>query len=94
MLESTIERRMCQALKSRGAIPVKMQDSVSGLPDRVVLLPGGRVVWVELKQEHGRLSEIQKKMIERLRALGHEVHVVYGMEQAMALVEEVMPDEV
>ena len=63
-----------------------LPDHSNGMPDRVVLLPGGRVVWVELKTEGGRLSEIQKYQHEILRSHGQEVVVVWNKEQVGELV--------
>ena len=94
MLEKDIERRMCNAFRAKGAMPLKMEAIVAGLPDRLVVLPGGRVVWVELKTETGRLRPVQEIMIRRLRSMGHTVFVPHGLEEALAVVEEVMPDEV
>ena len=92
MLESSIERGMCAAIKARGAMSVKLDCSTHGLPDRLIVLPGGRVVWCELKQDTGRLRPIQKAMIKKLKALGHDVRVVYGREEARALVDELLPE--
>lgn len=52
-----------------------------GVPDRLVVLPGGRVVFVELKSDSGRLSRMQVYQIERLRELGADVRVVKGQEE-------------
>ena len=54
------------------------------MPDRLVVLPGGRVVFVELKRDDGkgRLSARQRKESERLSALGCDVQVVQSAEEA------------
>lgn len=54
--------------------------STVGVPDRICLLPGGRVVFVELKRPGGNLSPIQVKVLDRLRAVGAEVHVLSSKE--------------
>ena len=61
-------------------------DLKNGMPDRLILLPGERVVWVELKTKGGSLSEIQKLQHEKLRRAGHRVEVVWTKRQADALV--------
>lgn len=95
MLEKDIERKMVRKMESRGAMVMKfVSPGRQGVPDRIALLPGGRIVFIEMKTETGKLSPIQRNMIDRMRALSADVRVVYGMEQAMALVEEVMPNEV
>ena len=56
------------------------------MPDRLVLLPGGRVVWVELKRgKLGRLSPMQAYRHGQLRRLGQEVVVVRSAEDIDAL---------
>ena len=60
-----------------------------GYPDRIVMLPGGVLVWVETKKPSGgRVSPLQKLRHKELRALGQRVEVVWTKEQADALVEE------
>lgn len=54
--------------------------SLAGLPDRMIVAPGGQVAFVELKSEVGRLSKLQKIVIERMRALGAKVWVVNSRE--------------
>jgi VRR-NUC domain len=56
---------------------------MAGFPDLLVLLPGGRAVWLEVKTDKGRLNPTQKARIERLRGLGHEAHVVRSTGEAL-----------
>lgn len=63
---------------------LKDEGALSGIPDLQVVLPDGRVIWLELKRrEGGRLSPVQKKVHERLEALGHVVIVGYGAKDAV-----------
>jgi len=64
-------RGLCFKLKFLG---------VMGAPDRLVLLPGGRFYFVEVKQLTGKLEASQEIMFPRLKALGFEVHLLYGVE--------------
>lgn len=61
--------------------------SVRGLPDRMILLPGGTAVFVELKRPdgHGRLSPAQRLWRDRLRFLGFESLVVSTPDEVDAL---------
>lgn len=52
-----------------------------GLPDRMLLLPGGQVIFVELKIPTGRVSRVQTVVHERLRKLGFRVEVLWSREQ-------------
>lgn len=93
MLESKIEAKMVAALTRRGAMAIKQEGTLAGLPDRLVVLPCGRYIWVELKQDKGRTRPVQDAMHARLRALGCDVRVIHGMQEAMDFVEEEMPLE-
>ena len=58
-------------------------DQLPGMPDRIVLLPDRRVVWVETKKpKGGRVAELQKYRHAMLRKAGHEVVIVWTKEQA------------
>lgn len=59
-----------------------------GVPDRIVILPGGRPVFVELKTERGELSPLQKVQISRLRKLGQDVRVLKGVGEVEGFLEE------
>lgn len=79
--ERDAERALVLGVRALHGLAWKVYPSVAGIPDRVVLLPGGRTVWCELKAPGGRLREIQKVTISRMRALGHEVVVLTGKEE-------------
>lgn len=92
MLEKDIERRVGQVLKARGALWLKwVSPGMAGVPDRICITADGRVVFVELKTVVGRLTPLQEQAIRKLRARHAEVRVVYGLEQGMALVDEIAP---
>ncbi len=75
--ESNLERYFRIEVKKRGGWAIKFR-GVAGIPDRLVILPGGRIVWVELKTEKGRVSKIQKAIHRKLLAMGCEVEVLKG----------------
>lgn len=54
-----------------------------GTPDLLVMLPGGRVLWLELKTARGRLSPAQQAWHERARRMGHTVEVVRDVQSAV-----------
>ena len=58
-----------------------------GMPDRLVLMSDGRVVWVELKTDGGRLSELQRFRHTELRKMGHEVAVLWNKDQVDEFVD-------
>ena len=65
--------------------------AMSGIPDLQIVLPEGKVIWMELKRrEGGRLSPVQKEVHKRLEELGHIVIVGYGAKDAMEKFKETL----
>lgn len=92
MKEAAIESKLCRMVRDRGGLCYKfVSPNQPGVPDRIIITPDGRVVFVELKTEIGRLAKIQKWQIGEMRKRNADVRVVRGLEEALALVEEVMP---
>ena len=90
MLEKEIERWLGEQMKKLGCLYFKFTSpSNPGVPDRIVITPDGRTIYVELKTEIGRLSNIQKWQIERMRACGADVRRVNGKDEARAFAREV-----
>lgn len=63
----------------------------TGVPDRICILPGGRVFFVEVKSEGKKSTDKQRQQQERLRALGC---TVYADIDTKAKVREVINNEV
>lgn len=79
MLEKEIEKKLVEGVKKLGGRAYKIVSPGNvGVPDRLVLLPGGRIVFVELKTPVGRLSKMQKFRIAEMQRLGAEVLVYRG----------------
>jgi len=75
--EAQIERRLVAKVAAAGGMCLKWTGAV-GVPDRIVVLPAGKVVFVEVKAAKGRLSPMQTLMHNKLRALGARVEVVWS----------------
>lgn len=74
--EKVIERYLCRRVKELGGLCLKYSNpGESGYPDRVVVMPGGSVAWVELKSRGKRPTAIQLTRLDELRRLGHSVFV-------------------
>ena len=80
MNEKIVEVKLRDGVKALGGVAYKwVSPGNAGVPDRVVALPGGAVHFIELKREGGMLTRMQKAQIARLRALGTDCAVVYGL---------------
>lgn len=60
-----------------------------GVPDRLILLPGGRILFVELKTPGGKLSNIQSWRIQEMRERDADVRVWKGLEPVRAFLKEI-----
>ena len=95
MRESAIEARLVREVKKRGGLCYKfVSPNNPGVPDRIVITPEGRTIYVELKTEIGRLAKIQQWQIEEMRKRGVDVRVLKGLDKVMAFVEEVFENEI
>lgn len=81
-LERDIERKLKTKIEARGGRCLKwVCPGWAGVPDRIVLLPGARIAFVETKRpKGGRLSKLQEKWQEWLSDLGFTVSVVWNQE--------------
>lgn len=88
--ERTVEQHLVEGLRRIGILCMKFHpDSMRGMPDRMILLPDSRVIWCELKTKGGKLEPIQLVRHRELRKAGHQVEVVWSVEQADKLIEEI-----
>ena len=78
MTERDVERALRLMVERCGGLCLKwICPGWSGVPDRILLLPGGRAMFVEVKRPTGgRLSGLQRWWLDRLRKMEFEVHVV------------------
>jgi hypothetical protein len=76
MKETRVESTLRVEVKARGGWAIKLLPSVSGLPDRMILMPGGRIYFVETKSPTGTVKPHQTVIHNRLRTLGFSVEVL------------------
>lgn len=94
LLEKKIEKKFCDKVKAAGGLALKfMATACAGVPDRVVLMPNGRVYFVELKREDGKVSPIQKYMFEKFENLGSPVHVICNEKMIDDFITEVSAND-
>ena len=64
-------------------------DNRVGMPDRLVTLPNGRCIWVELKTDNGKLSVVQQLRHRELRDAGQDVRVIWSKEDVEKFTNEI-----
>lgn len=80
LLEKEVEAILVKEMRLIGGRAYKwVSPGNTGVPDRIVMFPDGLIEFVEMKTEDGKLSDTQRTQIRRLRDLGHDVSVVYGV---------------
>ena len=91
MLERFIEQKLVARVKREGGLcPKFVSPGSDGWPDRLVLMPGGKIAFVELKAPQGRLRPIQVQRHAQLRDLGFSVFVVNDPDQIPEVLELLM----
>jgi hypothetical protein len=84
--EKRLETKLREEVKAYGGIALKFSSSShTGIPDRMLLLPGGRIIWVEVKSPGKTPTPIQEIAIKKLRLLGFWVEVVDSEEKLQTL---------
>ena len=79
MRERDIEAALVNEVRKHGGRAYKfVSPGNDGVPDRLVVMPGGVVIFVELKSDTGRLGPQQKVQLKRLEEMGQDVRVVKG----------------
>jgi len=77
MREKTIEHKLTEAVKAAGGIAPKFTSpGFDGMPDRIVLMPMGRIAFVEVKAMGCKPRPLQEARHGMLRRLGFQVHVL------------------
>ncbi len=88
-MEKDIERWLGNQLKNLGCIYMKfVSPGNDGVPDRIIIVPGGATIFVELKSTTGKLMANQRVQISRLRKQGALVFVITGKTDAELFVED------
>ena len=86
-IESSLRR---QVEKMGGKFMKFTSPGNDGVPDRIAILPGGRVWFVELKREGEKPTAVQKWQMEQLRKMGCNVALITGKQEARAWMREII----
>lgn len=90
MRESAVEKHLTVEVKKRGGMSVKfVSPGLDGVPDRLVLLPGGKLAFVELKAPGKKMRSLQVHRAKQLIALGFRVYCADRKEMIGGILDEI-----
>ncbi len=79
MRERLLEQLLRRQAKKQNILVCKFVSPANrGVPDNIAIWPNGKLDFVELKTETGKLSELQKYWIKRLTDMHQDCYVLYG----------------
>ena len=91
MREREIERKLVEAVKRAGGIAPKFTSpGYNGVPDRLLLLPYGKLAFAEVKTPGGKLRPLQVRRKRQLEALGFPVYRIDSPEQIGGIIDEIL----
>lgn len=87
--EKVIERKLVERCKQIGGLCIKLLTyQFTGLPDRMCLLPRGRIIFVEIKTTGEKPRKIQVVVHNMIRQLGFRVEVIDCVKQIDDIINE------
>lgn len=83
MIEKNIENYLKEEIEKRDGICIKLDSSSEkGLPDRLCILPYGKVIFIETKRpQKNKVSKYQNYVIEKINSLGSKAYFVSTKEE-------------
>ncbi len=90
MLEKDIERKLVMEVKRVGGLALKFTSpGMVGVPDRIILMPNGKIAFAELKAPGKKPRAIQVKRIKQIRQLGFKVYVIDNTQMIGGVIDEI-----
>lgn len=90
MKEKYIEQKLVKAVKNMGGLCLKFTSpGFDGVPDRLVLLPGKKIAFIELKAPGKKLRPLQVRRKTQLEQLGFSVYCIDNLEQIGGILDEI-----
>lgn len=83
MREQGLEQKIVSLVKRKNGMCFKwVSPGFTGVPDRIAVMPEGRIIFIEVKRPDGKgkVSKRQQRVSDQLKALGCTVLVVDKME--------------
>lgn len=93
MREKEIEQALVKKINDRKGLCIKfIYPSMTGIPDRIILLPKGKIGFVETKRPGGEPRPIQKKRIRQFKNLGFKVYVLDSKDNIDEIIKRIGGD--
>ena len=90
MLESLIEQHLVKEVNRRDGLCLKFNSqSMTGIPDRIILMKNGTVAFVEVKQKGKKPRPLQELRMKQLRQLGFKVYILDEKEKIGEILDEI-----
>lgn len=90
MKERDIEKQLVHAVRKRGGMCLKLTSpGTAGVPDRLILLPGGKTWFVETKAPGGKPRPLQVARHKQFADLGHPVYIIDHPDQIPGVLDEI-----
>ena len=90
MREKIIEHKFLMEVKKIGGLALKfVSPGFDGVPDRIVLMQGGKIGFVEVKAPREKPRPLQLARHKTLMNLGFRVYVIDSVEQIGAILDEI-----
>lgn len=90
MLESLIEQHLVKEVNRRDGLCLKFNSqSMTGIPDRIILMKNGTVGFVEVKQKGKKPRPLQELRMKQLRRLGFKVYTLDEKEKIGEILDEI-----
>lgn len=89
MREKQIENKLSMAVKKRGGLCEKWNSGTAGWPDRIIIMPDGKIAFAELKAPGKKPRPLQTARHKALTKLGFRVYVIDSTEQIGEILDEI-----
>jgi hypothetical protein len=91
MREKYVEQALVKAVRKMEGLALKFASpGLDGVPDRILLFPGGRIAFVETKADGMKLRPLQARRKRQLEELGFSVYCIDRKEQIGGIINEIL----
>lgn len=88
--EKHLEQVLTKEVKKRGGLALKfISPGMSGVPDRLIMMKGGRIAFIELKAPGKKMRPLQIKRKRQLETLGFLVYCIDNKDQIGGVLDEI-----